>query len=195
MIVEFYNPDQELGAWAPELNKNSNYPRDAASVTASGYGRLSVKGSLPGHLRSVDVPVVAYETCKIAYPDVVKEGNICAGNEMFDSCKGDSGGPLWERSGKNKSAIRLIGVVSYGYGCAFPNAPGVYTRISGYLEWIKDVIALPDTEYVPQAFPLWKILLAAGVAAGLTILVTIVVVICIVRRNRKASFSERGGDD
>jgi secreted trypsin-like serine protease len=48
------------------------------------------------------------------------------------------GGPLFvlgEIGGKKKYI--LVGIVSYGYKCGFQNMPGVYTRVSAYLEWIK----------------------------------------------------------
>jgi secreted trypsin-like serine protease len=51
------------------------------------------------------------------------------------SSKGDSGGPLmlpntWDQSLLESAAGRwfLVGVVSFGYRCAEPGFPGVYTR-------------------------------------------------------------------
>lgn len=194
MVVEFFNPNAKLGVWAPRLNNETDYPRENATLTASGYGRLGVNESLPGHLRSVNVPVVPHTRCALSYSNIHHDSNICAGNEMFDSCKGDSGGPLWTRSETNRSKIILIGIVSYGYGCALPDAPGVYTRVSGYYEWIEEMRNLPETEYVAPKRPVWRLLVTIGTATALAIMLAILVIVCILRRNKNKKESPGGGE-
>jgi len=64
------------------------------------------------------------------------KGNIAGGQ---DTCQGDSGGPLFYADTINsKNKFILAGVTSYGYQCALPKFPGVYTRVSYYLDWINN---------------------------------------------------------
>eukprot|EP00952_Eustigmatos_sp_NYUAD-ZCMA_P012992 51879-Eustigmatos_ZCMA.PRE.1 len=53
-------------------------------------------------------------------------------NDNVDSCQGDSGGPLFAAY----PTPQLVGIVSWGIGCALDDAPGVYTRVSRFVEWI-----------------------------------------------------------
>lgn len=58
---------------------------------------------------------------------------FCAGygEGGIDSCQGDSGGPIVYNG-------TLLGLVSWGHGCARANAPGVYTKVANYITWIHD---------------------------------------------------------
>ncbi|XP_019120008.1 tissue-type plasminogen activator isoform X4 [Larimichthys crocea] len=77
-------------------------------------------------------------------PDVlsgrtVTDNMLCAGDTrgLDDACKGDSGGPLVCR---NNDKMTLMGVISWGDGCGQKDKPGVYTRVTHYIDWISDKI-------------------------------------------------------
>jgi secreted trypsin-like serine protease len=110
----------------------------AAMTTVVGWGSTREGGMTTNDLMQVDVPIIDNATCK-AYPRYsnVYEGSICAGYAEGgkDSCQGDSGGPLFM---KINDAYYHVGLTSWGIGCARASAPGVYTRTSMFLQWIKD---------------------------------------------------------
>ena len=104
------------------------------SLTVAGWGAIRENGPSSDEALAVDVPVVSQSQCN-NWVGGIKTGMMCAGLEGGgkDSCQGDSGGPLFGTSGDTTA---LAGVVSWGYGCAGAQSPGVYTRVSKYLEWV-----------------------------------------------------------
>jgi secreted trypsin-like serine protease len=87
----------------------------------------------------VEVPYVDEKTCEDDYTGyTISEKMICAGEKGKDSCQGDSGGPLVAYD-ENNSPV-LVGVVSWGIGCAYEGYPGVYARVSAFVDWINQTI-------------------------------------------------------
>ena len=102
---------------------------DEAWVT--GWGATTQGGVGTNILREALVPIVSDSTCGqpgVYGSEFFAATMVCAGFLAggVDSCQGDSGGPLVSPLGDE---WRLVGIVSWGDGCAQPNAPGVYTRI------------------------------------------------------------------
>ncbi|XP_032443162.1 transmembrane protease serine 9-like [Xiphophorus hellerii] len=110
----------------------------------TGWGNIGSGVSLPSpqNLMEVKIPVVGNRRCKCSgYKTTdITDNMICAGllEGGKDSCQGDSGGPMVSK--QNGRWIQS-GIVSFGVGCAQPNYPGVYARVSQYESWIKAQIA------------------------------------------------------
>ena len=112
------------------------------------YGTTSSVEATTLHLREVEVDVVSNEECNEKYGgDQIKHDMLCASREGKDSCQGDSGGPLIVK-GSNFTCNVLVGVVSWGYGCADPNYPGVYAHVSENILWIKNEMSGVSTTKV-----------------------------------------------
>merc|ERR1711976_801628 len=103
------------------------------TATVSGWGTLTSGGNQPAVLNEVDVTVQSNDQCKQAYGSGITNHMICAADAGKDSCQGDSGGPLVT---KENDRYTLIGVVSWGYGCADSRYPGVYARVTTRMDWI-----------------------------------------------------------
>ncbi|XP_036446362.1 transmembrane protease serine 9-like [Colossoma macropomum] len=116
----------------------------------TGWGDTSSGVSLasPMTLQEVQVPVVGNRKCNCLYGvGKITDNMICAGLLAGgkDSCQGDSGGPLVSKQG---GVWVQAGIVSFGEGCALPNYPGVYTRVSQYQGWINQHITSNQPGFV-----------------------------------------------
>jgi len=105
------------------------------ATTTNGYGSEE-------HLKMAVMPVYSNYQCN--QPDwrscTIRSGMICAGSADDRPCKGDSGGPLFCPYRGDENHYVLQGVYSYGRCNRVLKKPAVYTRVSHYLEWIRDTV-------------------------------------------------------
>nr|XP_040032200.1 serine protease 27 [Gasterosteus aculeatus aculeatus] len=115
-------------------------------VTGWGNTRDNVPLAGVGTLQEVEVPIISQSSCQDMYGTNPTEvvgilyDMICAGFAQGgkDSCQGDSGGPLVCQM-VNGTWVQA-GVVSFGLGCAHPNQPGVYARVTAFSNFILDTV-------------------------------------------------------
>uniref|UniRef100_A0A3Q3LV34 Peptidase S1 domain-containing protein n=1 Tax=Mastacembelus armatus TaxID=205130 RepID=A0A3Q3LV34_9TELE len=147
-------------------------------VTGWGVIQEGVTLPSPKTLQEVEVPVVGNRQCNcLLGVGTVTDNMICAGALAGgkDACYGDSGGPMVSKQG---SVWVQSGIVSFGIGCARPNLPGVYSRVSRYESWINSHISTDkpgfvefissgsdtDSDYTCPGLPLSVISVAAAAA-------------------------------
>jgi len=114
---------------------------DNEMCVVTGWGSRIENGAAQRFLQKVSIPVMSNDLCNYYLGhNMVDSTNVCAGYRQGgkDACQGDSGGPLVCQMG---GVWKLAGIVSYGFGCGEKYAPGVYTRVSAYLDWINNVKA------------------------------------------------------
>ncbi|KAJ3659624.1 hypothetical protein Zmor_011303 [Zophobas morio] len=109
------------------------------SSLVTGWGTTSEgSSSLPSALQGVTVQIVSQSSCSSAYGSgSITDRMLCAGvtGGGKDACQGDSGGPLVVGS-------TLAGIVSWGYGCARPNYPGVYSNVPALRSYIQQTAGI-----------------------------------------------------
>lgn len=141
MLIELVDPVNIASPVTLAVNEDSSSPGPGDILTVIGVGTTSENGEQSDNLLELNVPYVTDANCndEDSYNgDIVDEVMFCAGMEAggADSCQGDSGGPIVEVNGDQHVQV---GVVSWGYGCAQENFPGVYARTSSAMDWIKFV--------------------------------------------------------
>jgi secreted trypsin-like serine protease len=126
--------DYDVAVWRLETPVSAPFATLASSdgtvgstLLATGWGALQQGGSGPIDLYKVGLPLVDPTDCNDAnsYNGAITDRMLCAGQSGGgkDTCQGDSGGPL-------TSGSVLIGITSWGRGCAQKNYFGVYARVS-----------------------------------------------------------------
>ena len=119
-----------------------------------GFGATKELGRGSERLMTTKLSILADSTCDF-YPIWRPESMICAGvsRELYlcpnlmintftpmkdlvnnsDTCQGDSGGSLAVRDGNGSYVLK--GITSFGEGCGLPDTPGIYTKVSAYMDW------------------------------------------------------------
>lgn len=116
--------------------------KDGDPLVVTGWGYLEEKGKVSPRLQKAEVPLIGRSTCAspTIYGSLITPRMICAGflQGKVDACQGDSGGPLVFLTDR----WRLVGVVSWGVGCAREGRPGVYCNVDNLLDWIHSAMEL-----------------------------------------------------
>lgn len=120
-----------------ELAKENTQIREGTNACVSGWGATFEGGPGSIDLLGAEVPMVSNDVCNQpeSYGGDVTATMMCAGRKEggIDSCQGDSGGPLSTLVGGRTT---LIGVVSWGEGCARRLKYGIYSRVPTVAPWI-----------------------------------------------------------
>nr|XP_015194998.1 PREDICTED: serine protease 27-like isoform X1 [Lepisosteus oculatus] len=117
---------------------------ETSECWATGWGDVGTNEALkhPRTLQEVQLPIIDNKSCqKMQRGLQIRKEMMCAGLKRGgkDTCQGDSGGPL---VCKERNSWVQVGIVSFGYGkgCARSKHPGIYTRVSSYRTWIKNIL-------------------------------------------------------
>jgi secreted trypsin-like serine protease len=148
------DPDVEAVALPLALDGDTE-PQDGTDIVVSGWGEQEAyeAGNYPTVLRMATLDVLAEPLSDACGSYTADRWNyryeICVGVDGGgrDTCQGDSGGPYvslgLDGDGDGSTEPTLLGVTSWGDGCASAGYPGFATRVSSYVDWI-----IPDTPTV-----------------------------------------------
>ena len=128
-----------------------NEPGQAMTVIGFGDTNPAEKETdFADYLHQVDVNYVSSDICRRAHRGEIDDDMLCAEAPNKDACYGDSGGPLLLTPNDNSNDDRLVGIVSWGRGCADEEYPGVYSRISYFYDWIVTTMCTMNADGVPD---------------------------------------------
>jgi secreted trypsin-like serine protease len=111
---------------------------EGTPLTVLGYGVTSQGSRRSNSLREGTVAFESAEGCAAVYGHRITGSMVCASSpNAQDACQGDSGGPLVQESAAGDI---LVGIVSWGDGCAEPGKPGVYASMESVRTWVEDTL-------------------------------------------------------
>lgn len=121
---------------------------DTKKAVAVGFGYTEYLGESSKVMRQVMLDLIDQKTCnelvthsrRLKYGVIDKQmcATVLAGGR--DTCAGDSGGPLQISFNSDPCIKYVVGVTSLGKMCGVKNSPGVYTKVSKYLDWIENIV-------------------------------------------------------
>lgn len=102
----------------------------------SGWGSTEFPpGQYSNELKEIEIYIIEQSICEATYTTLLMDGKMCAGvmEGGRGACAGDIGGPLVIND-------TLIGIFSWGIGCALPSFPSVFVNVAYHLGWIEENI-------------------------------------------------------
>ncbi|MFL6117375.1 MAG: S1 family peptidase [Catenulispora sp.] len=140
-VVRLDSPVAEVPTPTLPASGDRAHEQPGSAALTVGWGSTRPQGPTdvgdgvyPDELREVSLPVVGDGPCRGVFdgvhnPALYPKVMLCAGGDgRHDACTGDSGGPLLTALAGGR--WELIGVTSWGNGCAVRGMPGVFTRLS-----------------------------------------------------------------
>lgn len=131
-------------------------PAPGTNCYIAGWGSLYEDGPPSDVIMEARVPVISQESCRSTLgKDMLTNTMFCAGylTGGIDSCQGDSGGPLTCQDPSSKQYV-IYGITSWGDGCGERGKPGVYTKVTAFIDWIRNQMEKSTPSREPSCFEL-----------------------------------------
>jgi hypothetical protein len=132
LIPESRNDSMHVIGWGStnpdEVDERSEVLRETVVFYIPNDECQQVVGSFNGYEKSFNGAIIDVTLCAMNF------------EELSDSCKGDSGGPLLMHGYNSSQEDFLVGITSAGYGCANPTLPALYARVSEVHGWIDKIV-------------------------------------------------------
>lgn len=138
VTLSYSEPYRIVPACVPE----AKYKFEDTSGWVTGFGEEYTGGQMQNRLRQAQIPIKSNKFCqnRFGISNIDPEIQVCAGEEGLgkDACWGDAGGPLSAKGDDNKWYV--VGISSFGPSPCGDG--GVSTRLSGFREWMTEIMAI-----------------------------------------------------